>query len=250
VEESVAVVALRAGRNALPTATEHDVEAFIVGLVDGTYAYLTPRMTFVAQVELESDLEIEPGSYAVFRHGTSSAHAILDAADATLAADAGALRAAQQEWKDLLYADMNRRGGEERVAGAIRARGVDIHSGMIKRWANDPTLMRPNNAAAFLAMLELVGYSSDQARAIDANMQRLRGAHVKAGNELRKLLLAELDGAALGSQFGAPDQVEISLPGTGAVRLDAVRVVEVERAMVPADQLGMRFRPGGTKWLS
>lgn len=171
------------------------VPANLFLLADGHAVYLEagdgPTIDVVIDLEpgatprlrSERTRAIGPGDYIVLRSEGGSGDYIPAVADALLGKRAATLRSAQARWKEALR-EVVRERGFSRVERDLRAQGVTSPNLRYRLWRNS---LRSQKATDFRILMEFIGLGDDAA-AIWTSMGELNDAHLRAGQEVRKLL--------------------------------------------------------------
>ena len=225
-------------------ATDDVAEAIVVRLADGFLIFFEANdlnRTFILDVqEVQSAvlsvsvLSLEPGAYLLVRTSGGGDY-VVDVANRILADRAASLRHDQNEWKRTLRNAIGTLGAREievrlRELGAQRASSQNI-----RNWAS-PRSIRPDSREDFMAILRLGGLAH-RCDELWQSMGLLRRAHVRAGQEIRRELLATVLASDL-SRLEAEGRVDIELPGHGAAfTIFRVEQVLADRYYVPTAQL-------------
>lgn len=175
-----------------------DVDAVLANLfllADGHAVYLEasegPTIDVVTDLEpggtprlrSQKTRAIEPGDYIVLRSQGGSGDYIPSIADALLGKRATPLRSAQARWKDALRETV-RAKGFARVERDLRSLGVTSPNLRYRLWRNSLRSRDPNDFRILLEYIRL----GDEAAALWTAMGEIFEAHLRAGQEVRKLL--------------------------------------------------------------
>jgi hypothetical protein len=137
------------------------------------------------------------------------------------------VRARQSHWKELL-ADYVRRVGMQDACSALERRGAThANETNVRNWQNKRTI-RPEYDEDFNAVLKLteLGASASDYRQA---MKLIDNAHQRAGQRIRELLLAQVDGADL-HELHRLGRMDFELSDAGSGSLTAFRVEDLSPA--------------------
>ncbi len=190
--------------------------------------------------------QIEPGTFVLLRTEGGGDY-IVPVADQIMGAQAVPARALQSRWKDLL-ADYVRRAGMQDTCRALERRGAThANETNVRNWQNKRKI-RPEHDEDFTAILKLteLGASASDYRQA---MKLIDNAHQRAGQRIRELLLAQVNGANLHDlhQLGRME-FELSDAGSGSLTAFRVEGLSPDVFPVPASLLGRPFDSEGTAW--
>jgi len=233
------------------------VAAQLFLLASGDGVYLQSRQgakAFTAELEDEITVhqlpvaDIEEGTFLVIRTDGDDDYVRVLANRLLGQARSQHLRGLQARIKRRLSAEIARYGTAH-VAGRLKALGSPIASeNNLRRWAA-PDSIRTHDFADFAAICALLGESA--AQSLWDDMGTLQAAHMKAGNEVRRLLVAEIrkaDGADL-LQRGWGDYDVAEIEGEGSLRVARVTGRAPEEEQVPPSRLRRAFSVPGDLWL-
>lgn len=136
--------------------------------------------------------DIEPGTFVLHRSAGSGDY-VVDLANKILGVRRDYLRGRQGLWKSRLRlrADVE---GYERVAGELIANGSAIANYQnVRNWLSARNIMT-NDRSDFGAIMRLVGLE-DQADSLWREMKEIRTAHLKAGGQIKRMLLRQVSHA-------------------------------------------------------
>jgi len=172
---------------------------------------------------------------------------IVPVADRIMGVQAVDVRARQSHWKELL-ADYVRRVGMQDACSALERRGAThANETNVRNWQNKRTI-RPEYDEDFNAVLKLteLGASASDYRQA---MKLIDNAHQRAGQRIRELLLAQVDGADL-HELHRLGRMDFELSDAGSGSLTAFRVEDLSPGVfpVPPSLLGHPFDSEGTAW--
>jgi hypothetical protein len=191
--------------------------------------------------------ELQIGTFLLVREEGGGDY-VIPVADQLLGNRAAELRRKQLEWKHLLSQRVISHGVDQTShqlmeLGGHRARPVNV-----RRWIWQRSI-RPNDEADFVAIMSLVGRAPDARSYWDA-MGLIDRAHMRAGQIIRRLLLAKVHESNLESleQLG---RMKFRLPDAGAGNLVALRVMAISSTItaIPATRLGQLLDGGTLQWL-
>ncbi|MBE2318388.1 hypothetical protein DVA67_020570 [Solirubrobacter sp. CPCC 204708] len=246
----------RAARHSDVEGWGEPVEAALFVLASGQGVYFESRDGARANVaEVDEELlvhqslvsELVPGDFLVVRTEGDENY-VRNYADRLLGTEAAHLRRLQQRLKGALNAELNE-AGVALVARKLRRLGSTIASeANVRRWA-DPTSIKTRDYSDFAAICSLVGEAN--AEALWDAMGKIAKAHTKAGNEIRRLLLAELQEANLTTllQNGWDDYEVEEIDGEGTLRVARITGRAPDLAAVPRSRLRRVFEIEGDLWL-
>ncbi|TQS43878.1 hypothetical protein [Cryptosporangium phraense] len=164
---------------------------------------------------------VRPGTYLVLRQGEGERSALYREAYARLGADASAVEATQNAWKQKLQECLFWIGQQE-VVRELRARGVTTAANQARAWT-DPYLVRPTSDADFAALLKWLEIPAEPT-AVHAN--RLRRAVHQAAAAVRERLEAEVSAADL-SQLELTGSLSLGVATGGFRSILATRVLAI-----------------------
>jgi len=198
-------------------------------------------------VKQMSVVDLSVGAYLVVRT-EGDADYVRVYADQLLGARASHLRTLQTRIKRRLNAEIEDHG-VALVARKLRWIGSPIASeNNLRRWA-DPANIRTNDYADFAALCELIQESDP--KSLWSAMGEIWTAHIRAGNAVRKLLVAELRNADTTGLLkdGWADYDVAEIEGEGALRVVRVTGRAPEPTDVPRSRLRKAFSIGNDLWL-
>ncbi|MEZ4503574.1 MAG: hypothetical protein R3C39_13185 [Dehalococcoidia bacterium] len=219
-------------------------EAIVVRLADGFLIFFEAddlNRTFILDVQegqsavlSVSVLSLEPGAYLLVRTSGGGDY-VVDVANRILGDRAASLRHDQDEWKRPLRDAIDTLGARQ-VEVKLRGLGAQRASSQnIRNWAS-PRSIRPDGREDFMAILRL-GDLAHRCDELWQSMGLLRRAHVRAGQEIRRELLATVLSSDL-SRLEAEGRADIELPGhEAAFTIFRVEQVLADRYYVPVAQL-------------
>jgi hypothetical protein len=222
-------------------ASFDDVPAKIA-VIEGDFAVLLEDDEFATILTLELDTDeptervrripvhrIVPGMFIILRT-TGGGDYILPIADKILGKTATYVRSCQREWK----AQLRRAVAQSSLlevsvrlldAGSIRANEMNVRNWM------SPRNIRTDDPKDFAAIMKVIGLERSTDEYWNA-MAAIRQAHQRAGQQIRRVLLRQLQAVDL-AILERDGRLEISLPDVDAGTLTAFRVID----LAPADQL-------------
>lgn len=232
------------------------VPANLFLLADGYSVYLEasdgPTIDVVVDVEpgstprlrSEKTRTVSVGDFVVLRSEGGSGDYIPGIADTRLGKRARELRGTQALWKEALR-EMVRERGYRQVDRDLRSRGVTSPNLRYRLWRNSLRSRDPND---FRILMEYVGLG-DRAAQIWTAMGELFEAHLRAGQDVRKLL----EGAVVATDTGQLIQtgrVDVRLSEMDAGTLSVVRVDgrAPEPTAVDEDDLRIMIRVEADLW--
>lgn len=222
------------------------VPAKLFLLADGHAVYLEagdgPTIDVVVDLEpgamprlrSERTRAIGTGDYIVLRSEGGSGDYIPGIADALLGKRAATLRAAQVRWKEALRETV-RANGFSRVERDLRSLGVTSPNLRYRLWRNSLRSRDPND---FRTLLEYIGLRNEAA-ALWTAMGEIFEAHLRAGQDVRKLL----EKAVLGTdpeELVQRGRVDVGLAEMDAGSLSVVRVEARSPETVAVDEDDLR----------
>lgn len=247
----------RARRNSPAGPAFEEVSARLSLLEDGWAVFLEADDTATVQViDLEEDQalqlkrvpvsRLEPGTFAILRTEGGGDY-IVPLADRILGEAAGYLRGLQRKWKQLLREAIRERGLAA-AAAQLRRYGSRIATEQnIRNWMS-PRSIKPHYYEDFAAVMRLIGLRNWAKEYWEA-MDTILRAHGKAGQRIRKLLLAEVlktDPQDL-EKHGRKD---FNLAEAAGSVLSAFRVegTSAQSVMVSPGRIGRPFKLEGGLW--
>jgi hypothetical protein len=222
------------------------IEACLFMLAGGNTVFLeTDDDATIDMIDLDAEgprvcreriRSLHPGAYILLRSIGSAGDYIHAIADSHLGTSAPALRRRQSEWKDLLRSRVESRGLAAVVADLKRAGVRAARAGNVRYWMA-PESIKTRRPEDFLILMQYVGLG-EQARSLWAAMDRISDAHMWAGQEIRRLLEAQVAGSDL-DKLKRQGWLDVELEGTGAGMLTIFRVdgKAPDHTLVPASWL-------------
>ena len=212
-EEEVDAIMLKLdGANFVLLEDEEGNQAYIVDLDEDDPIHRVPVR------------EVAEGVFILLRTEGAGDY-VVDMANQLLGTEAFAVRARQELWKQGLREAVTARGVEAVIAELRRLGSRRANASNLRNWQS-PRNIRTKDRTDFDAILALVGLDP-QRDDLWQTMDLIDRAHAKAGQEIRKRLLAEVERA---------DRTELIRHGRLEVKLDegggllaAFRVEEVSR---------------------
>lgn len=162
---------------------------------------------------------VEPGDYLLLRERDGDEDAIMQIADRILGNRAFTLRGQQNKWKSELRQRVSC-DGVQRAYRKLEALGCRAHN--LPHWLG-PDAIRTQSATDFAAICSYCGFGADETAVLWKAMSDIRGAHIKAGHELRELLEKRLRTADL-STLLRDGYMSVMLPDVKAGSLGIFRV--------------------------
>jgi hypothetical protein len=232
------------------------VEAELFVLASGQGVFIEKRDGARANVaEVDEELlvrqqlvsQLVPGDFLVVRN-EGDADYVRVYADQLLGTRAVELRDLQRRMKRRLNEEIDLHGVTA-TAEKLRGFGSSIASeNNLRRWA-DPANITTKEKSDFSAICRLIG--TVHVDRLWGAMQEIRGAHSRAGNEVRRLLLAELKRAELGTLLrrGWDDYDVEEIEGEGSLRVARLTGRAPSAQSVPRSRLRKAFNIGEELWL-
>ena len=195
-----------------------------------------PESERVHRVEL-TDLKID--DYLILRT-VSGGDQISELAAQTLGARGHQIQKFQGEWKSKFNHFEMMHGIEHIVRELKRAGGTRaVTEGNVRNWL-EPYTIKPRSDADFRAILELCNLTAESKRYFDA-AKALAGAHISAGQEIRRQLIDRLRSMDL-QTLERNGWVEVELTtGGGALAVWRVIGISQDTARVGVTHLGQRI---------
>ena len=229
-------------------------QLFLLASSEGVYLESRDGATaFVAELEDEVAVgqmpvaDIRVGTFLVVRTAGDGDY-VREIADRLLGTRSQHLRALQQRIKRLLAGNIAEHGTAA-VARRLRRLGSLIaNESNLRRWAS-PDSIRTHDFADFSAICELI--DEPGTKSLWDAMGELQAAHQQAGNEVRKLLVAEIRKADIMVllQQGWADYDVDEIDGEGSLRVARVTGRAPDKAEVPRSRLRRAFPVRGDLWL-
>jgi hypothetical protein len=236
VDTQIASGAVAELAKARPVLLEDDTVAFLDGEDGATAIIIDLAEKGKRRVRRSLVSDLEAGAFLLVRAG-GGGDLILPIANHILGTHAHELRASQEKWKELLKASVATKGIKEAcrqlsLLGAQRAT-----MGNLRRWIWARSI-RPNDPADFHAVAALCGLES-QSALYWKNMGIIENAHIRAGQIIRRQLLAIVHNADL-EELEKLGTMTFTLPGIAGGNLCATRIREVgsDTMMVPSGRIG------------
>jgi len=186
--------------------------------------------------------DIEPGIYILLRTSGSGDY-VVPIADRIMGSAAKRARERQRYWKDKLRALASHRGLLETSILLLDHGSQVANEQNLRNWMSYRTI-RTQDKRDFIAIMRATGLEAET----DLLWQEMGGihtAHMRAGMEIRRLLLKQAAGTNL-SELERAGQIEFALEGSDTGSLTAFRVEEAsnETALIPSHLLGRPFDAG------
>lgn len=246
----------RAARRNAGSGHGEPVPAKLFVLVSGDGVYLDVKDGAQAYIaELEDEIKVRQVPVSSLREGTflivrtaGEGDYIRELADSLLGDRAAHLRSLQVGWKQKLAHELEMDGARAVCSRLTRLGAVRAREDNVRRWAS-PESIRPNDARDFAAICQLVNEPADE---LWQAMGLIFTAHLRAGNEVRKLLVEEIrnaDGADLLRRGWSDYDVE-SIEGEGALRVARIVGRAPDTSDVPRSRLHKPFEVSEDLWLA
>jgi hypothetical protein len=231
------------GREAGDQAEE--LEAFVVVVSGGKRVLLDadamssilvvePGAPRGSRVRRERVPQLLPGDFILLRTDRGRDDVIRVIANRLLGPASTPLRQAQAHWKELLSGRVDERG-YGRVLRDLVQLGVSARN--LRGWLS-PDSIRPERREDFALILRYCGLGEEEAAPVWRQMERLDRAHLKAGQEVRRLLEDQIEDADLAalrsSGFMA---VRLGIPGTGSLGVFRIEAIAPDTLLVPASEI-------------
>jgi hypothetical protein len=186
--------------------------------------------------------EIEPGVYILLRTAGTGDY-VVPVADRLMGRAAKHARERQRYWKDKLRAVVDREGLLATSVLLLDHGSQVANEQNVRNWMSYRNI-RTQDKRDFIAIMRAAGLEAETEQ-LWQEMGRIHAAHMKAGMEIRRLLLKQAtttDFAEL-EHFG---RMEFALPGADTGSLTAFRIDKIsnETALVPEHHLGRPFEAG------
>jgi hypothetical protein len=225
-------------------AEPDEVEALIVVVAGGKRVLLEtgqassilvvePGAPRDARVRRERVRDLSAGDFILLRTDRGRDDVIRVIADRILGTAAPELRSAQARWKELLNARVAERG----YATALRdLEKTGVAARNLRGWLS-PDSIRPERSRDFELILAYCGIGSEAA-VVWQQMERLDQAHLRAGQQLRRLLEDRIeDGDLAALRTSGYLAVTLSIPGAGSLGIFRIEAIAPDRVLVPASSL-------------
>lgn len=225
---------------------EDDWAVFIEGSEGAKTLVIDPDEDTGSRIARILVKEIKPGMFVLVRTGGGGDY-IVPVADKIMGPQAQKAREYQKRWKELLR-NYARRNGLLKTSIDL----LDLGSGLaneinVQNWMS-PRSIRTQNYNDFLAIMKLVGLE-DQAQEYWAMMKRINHAHHKAGFEIRRLLLEQVEGLDM-EMLQKQGKMDFKLSSDDEGGLTAFRVESVlpKTIEVPYSRIGKPFKMEDQLW--
>lgn len=240
--------ALARASGARQTGTADEVElvpAWLFLLPGGYSVYLEsedgPTIDVVVDIESgspslrsERTRSIAPGDFIVLRSEGGTGDYIPGIADNVMGRRARELRGLQALWKEALREQVRAKGFSQ-VDRELRELGINSPNLRYRIWRNSLRSRSPND---FRILMEYIGLG-DRADEIWSGMGEIFEAHLRAGQEVRKLL-EEAVLATDVDRLVQTGRVDVGLQGMDAGTLSVVRVEGRSPELVRVDEDDLR----------
>lgn len=246
----------RAARRHARDGHGEPVPAQLFVLVSGDGVYLDAKdgaQVHIAELEAEVTVRQVPvrslrdGTFLIARTAGEGDY-IRELADRLLGAQAAHLRQVQSRWKQKLGSEIAGAGIRAVSRRLTRLGATRASEENVRRWAS-PDSIRTQDPADFNAICRLAG---EPFEAMWASMGLIAAAHMRAGNEVRQLLVDEIrkaDSADL-LQRGWSDYDAESIEGHGTLRVARIAGRSPAIEDVPRNRLRKPFKVNGDLWLA
>lgn len=228
-------------RDDFPSDDEIDsVNAKVYLLQDGWAVLLDADETAtVIVMDLESDLikpikrikvgEIKLGDYILLRTG-GGGDFVVPVADQIMGDNAPIAREFQKEWKTHLRQKVKNYGYDQVIKqlkkyGSPRANHMNIHN-----WMSDRSI-KPEDKDDFLAIMRLIELENELESYWEM-MRLIDRAHLRAGMQIRKMLLEQVNKADL-SVLKKLGKMDFTIPGEQSVSITAFQVKQLSHDVIP-----------------
>ena len=189
---------------------------------------------------------IQPGTFVLVRTGSGGDY-VMPMANKIMGSLAQKAREYQKNWKELLRIYVKTRGLFETCIDLL-----DLGSGIanevnVRNWMS-PRSIRTKNRRDFIALMELIGLK-DEAGEYWTMMSQINKAHLKAGFEIRDILLEQVRDLDM-DILQKKGKMDFKLSDDDEGGLTAFRVESVlkETVQVPYSRIGNPFKLEGQLW--
>jgi hypothetical protein len=200
---------------------------------------LKPYDTGDKRIQRIAFAELQDGDYLILRTA-GGGDQISELASRNLGKRESHIRECQRNWKDKLK-QFELRNGMDRTIKSLKQEGATRTATPVnvRNWRESRTI-KPRNIADFIAILIVCGLEKDQDQYLKAAKQ-LASAHISAGQEIRKRLIAQLRSANLQllEDVGSLE-IELSVGG-GAMAVCRVTAISPDTMEVASSRLGQRL---------
>lgn len=190
---------------------------------------------------------IEPGMFLLVRTGGGGEYIVI-VADRILRERSGKAREVQRNWKDQLRWKARQDGLGQVVHSLKRYGSRRANHVNVRNWMSYRTI-KTEDQRDFRAIMNLIGLP-EQFDEYWQTMTLIDRAHKRAGQLIRKQLLAEVRSADL-HDLEKLGRMEFDLPDVEGVSLNAIRIQDVhpETFEIDVSRLGQPFELDGNPWL-
>jgi len=186
--------------------------------------------------------EIEPGIYILLRTAGGGDY-VIPIADRLMGNTAKHARERQRYWKDRLRAVVSREGLLETSVLLLDYGSQVANEQNVRNWMSYRNI-RTQDKRDFIAIMRVAGLDAETEH-LWHEMGRIHTAHMRAGAEIRRLLLRQASKTDF-AELERSGRMEFALPGTDTGSLTAFRIERIsnETTLVAGHHLGRPFEAG------
>ena len=200
LQPTIAWHSLRESVATAPSGEETETPAVLVLLAGGYAAYIdADDGTGVWSLDLDAEedrrirqertQDVQEGMYILLRTGGGDENEIVQLADKILGSRALSLRAMQAKWKEQLHS-LVREKGRRAVVEELTRRRVQNPWSKLGSWLWYGRI-RAGRRDDWAALLKMLGRNEGEPEELWIALGHVHSAHVQAGQQIRKLLIAE-----------------------------------------------------------
>lgn len=186
--------------------------------------------------------EIEPGVYILLRTAGGGDY-VIPIADRLMGNAAKHARERQRYWKDRLRAVVSREGLLETSVLLLDYGSQVANEQNVRNWMSYRSI-RTQDKRDFIAIMRAAGLDAET-ELLWQEMSRIHTAHMRAGAEIRRLLLKQASRTDF-TELEHSGRMEFALPGNDTGSLTAFRIERIsnETTLVADRHLGRPFEAG------
>jgi len=227
---------LLAGNFAVFLAVDEDTKVFVLDL-DDEEEDEDEEDEKAHEVKHIPIFKVRSGTYLLLRTEGGGEDYILVVADKMLQPDTTSVRAKQSLWKTSLKNAVATRGLFQTCCDLIDCGSEHANEINVRNWMSSKTI-RPRDDRDFRAILRFVGLSNQEHEYQEA-AKRIKTAHKKAGNHIRKMLIEQVMKANL-EELYSKGYMDFELPEAEGGSLTAFRIEHIspEVYQIPSLRIG------------
>jgi hypothetical protein len=220
--------------------SDYTVDARLFLFEDNWFVFLeADESATVEIIDLESDrlrpikrvrmAEVIPGVFILLRTGGGGDY-VVPVANRIMGDDAAIAREFQKEWKKLLRQKLKRSSYIDVMNQLIALGSIRASPQNIRNWISERSI-KTDDFTDFNAIMQFVELGKE-ANYYWEMMGKIDRAHLKAGMQIRRMLLDQVEKCDLGKLKRA-GRMEFTLPGEDKISITAFQVRDISPQVVP-----------------